>query len=75
MIKNGYPISEAVGLKPWLGREWADGGVISGEFLDIDHFREQLRGWDTSAVQIERGPLSIRLHSIDLDGLIFSTSR
>jgi AraC-like DNA-binding protein len=46
-------------------------GVISCEFLDIDHFREQLRGWDTPAIQIEPGPLSIRMRSIDLDGLTF----
>lgn len=45
--------------------------VISCEFQDIDHFREQLRGWDTLAIQIEPGPLSIWLHSIDLGGLIF----
>ncbi|WP_333605859.1 AraC family transcriptional regulator [Novosphingobium sp.] len=45
--------------------------VISCEFLDIDHFREQLRGWDTPAIQIDPGKLSIRLNSIDLGGLIF----
>lgn len=45
------------------------------EFLDIDHFREQLRGWDTPAIQVQPGQLRIRLHSIDLDGLIFSDIR
>lgn len=56
-----------------------DGGAventISCEFLDIDHFREQLRGWDTPAIQIEPGQLSIRLHSLDLGGLTFSDIR
>jgi AraC family ethanolamine operon transcriptional activator len=51
------------------------GSVISCEFRDIDHFREQLRGWDTSAIQVEPGQLSIRLHSIDLEGVIFSDIR
>lgn len=45
--------------------------VISCEFRDIDHFREQLRGWDTPAIQIERGPLNICLHQVDFGGLIF----
>lgn len=48
---------------------------ISREFLDIDHFRQQLRGWDTPAIQIGPGPIRIRLHSIDLGGLIFSDIR
>lgn len=51
------------------------GGVISGEFLDIDHFREHLRGWDTPAVQIGAGPLSVRLNSMDLGGVVFSDIR
>ena len=50
-------------------------GVISCEFLDIDHFREHLLGWDTPAMQIEPGPLVIRLHSMDLGGVIFSDIR
>lgn len=49
--------------------------VTSCQFLDIDHFREHLRGWDTPAIQIEPGQLAIRLHSIDLDGVIFSDIR
>lgn len=51
------------------------GAVISCEFHDIDHFREQLNGWDTPAIQIEPGLLNIRLRSIDLDGVIFSDIR
>ena len=51
------------------------GGVISGEFLDIDHFREHLRGWDTPAVQIGAGPLTVRLSSMDLGGVVFSDIR
>lgn len=51
------------------------GDVIACEFLDIDHFREQLCGWDTPAIQIEPGQIRIRLHSIDLGGLIFSDIR
>lgn len=50
-------------------------GAISGEFFDIDHFREHLRGWDTPAMQIERGQLAIQLHSRDLGGVIFSDIR
>lgn len=49
--------------------------AISCEFLDIDHFREQLRGWDTPAIQIERGRINISLRSIDLGGLIFADIR
>ena len=41
------------------------------EFVDIDHFREQLRGWDTPAIQIAPGRLKIRLHSVDLGDVIF----
>jgi AraC family transcriptional regulator, ethanolamine operon transcriptional activator len=51
------------------------GDVFACEFLDIDHFREQLCGWDTPAIQIEPGQLRIRLHSVNLDGLIFSDIR
>lgn len=49
--------------------------LIACEFLDIDHFREKLCGWDTPAIQIEPGQLSIRLHSLDLRGVIFSDIR
>lgn len=49
--------------------------VIACEFLDIDHFRQQLCGWDTPAIQIEPGQLRIRLHSMDLGGVIFSDIR
>lgn len=47
------------------------GEVTSLEFRDIDHFREQLCGWDTPAIQIEPGLLNIRLDRVDLGGLIF----
>lgn len=49
--------------------------AISCEFLDIDHFREHLRGWDTPALQIEPGRLVIHLHSVDLGGVILSDIR
>jgi AraC family transcriptional regulator, ethanolamine operon transcriptional activator len=49
--------------------------VISGEFVDIDHFREHLRGWDSPALQIEPGRLNIQLRSLDLGGVIFSDIR
>lgn len=45
--------------------------MISCEFHDIEHFREQLRGWDTGAVQIEPGQILINFYCIDLDGLLF----
>lgn len=40
-------------------------------FRDIDHFREQLRGWNTGAVQIEPGRINIKLNAVDLNGLMF----
>jgi AraC family ethanolamine operon transcriptional activator len=49
--------------------------LVSREFLDVDHFSEQLRGRDTPAIQIEPGPISIRFRSIDLNGMIFSENR
>lgn len=49
--------------------------MFSYEFNDIEHFREQLRGWDTPAVQVEPGRLSIRLNSVDLGGVILSDIR
>lgn len=51
------------------------GRLIQCEFLDIDHFRETLSGWDTPAIQIEPGQLRIRLRSLDLGGMIFSDIR
>lgn len=50
-------------------------GIFSFDFRDIDHFREQLRGWDTPAVQIEPGQLRIALRSRDLGGLTLSDIR
>jgi AraC family transcriptional regulator, ethanolamine operon transcriptional activator len=49
--------------------------LVACEFFDIDHFREHLVGWDTSAIQIEPGRLCINWHSIDLGELIFSDIR
>ena len=51
------------------------GKLLQCEFLDIDHFREQLSGWDTPAIQIEPGQLRIRLRSLDLGGVVFSDIR
>ena len=51
------------------------GERISQEFLDIEHFREQLRGWDTPAIQITPGRLRIRLQSVNLGDLFFSDIR
>jgi len=46
--------------------------AISLEFLDIDHFRQQLSGRDSPATQIEPGRINIRFRYIDLGGMIFS---
>lgn len=48
---------------------------LSREFRDLDHFREQLCGRDTPAIQIEPGPISIRFRCINLEGVIFSDNR
>ncbi|CDX31027.1 hypothetical protein MPLSOD_140067 [Mesorhizobium sp. SOD10] len=48
---------------------------VSREFLDVDHFREQLRGRDAPAIQIEPGRISIRFRYINLGGVIFSDNR
>lgn len=51
------------------------GKLIQCEFLDIDHFREKLSGWDTPAIQIEPGQIRIRLRSLKLGGVVFSDIR
>lgn len=51
------------------------GKLIQCEFLDIDHFREKLSGWDTPAMQIEPGQIRIRLRSLKLEGVVFSDIR
>lgn len=45
------------------------------EFRDLDHFREQLYGRDTPAIQIEPGPISIRFRCLNLKDVIFSDNR
>ena len=49
--------------------------LVSREFCDLDHFRKQLHGRDTPAIQIEPGPISIRFRRINLEGMIFSDNR
>jgi len=49
--------------------------LVSREFLDIDHFRECLRGRDTPAIQLEPGKLRIQLHSLNMGDVIFSDTR
>jgi AraC-like DNA-binding protein len=49
--------------------------LVSREFRDLDHFREQLQGRDTPAIQIEPGPISIRFRRINLEKMIFSDNR
>ena len=49
--------------------------LVAREFRDLDHFREQLHGRDTPAIQIEPGTISIRFRRINLDGMIFSDNR
>lgn len=49
--------------------------LVAREFRDLDHFREQLHGRDTPAIQIEPGLISIRFRRINLKGMIFSDNR
>jgi len=44
--------------------------VTRKRFSDFGQYREELRGWDTEAVQVSRGPLSMQVDSLDVGDLI-----